>query len=331
MIEINGEFGSGGGQVLRTALSLSCILQKPVKITNIRAKRPKPGLQAQHLTCVKALQKICNAEVKNAVISAEEITFKPSNITPGKYFFDIGTAGSITLLAQCILPVLLFAGENSEVTFIGGTHVPFSPPADYFRDVFLPTITKMGVQASFEVEQFGFYPVGGGKVVLKIQPSELKPLNLVKRSPLENLELRSFYSQLPEKVGQRQLNSMQNKLSNFNYKTIAGKKNAKCPGTFTFIKANYGNCIAGFSSLGKKGKPAEAVGEESASLFLEFDKSDACADEHLADQLLLYCALAKNSAFTTIVTSEHFNTNIETISKFLPVKIEIEKNLVSIK
>ncbi len=330
MIEIDSSTGEGGGQILRTALSLSCILQKPVKFTNIRAKRPKPGLQAQHLTCVKALKEICSAEVKGAELGSSLLEFIPSKIKSGKYFFDIGTAGSITLLAQCVLPVLLFASEKSEVTFVGGTHVSFSPPADYFYKVFLPTIRKIGADAEFTVNRLGWFPVGGGKATLLIKPSSLKSIELTKREREPRVEVCSFYSNLPEDVGVRQLNSAS--LLVGNCRKIIERKEALCPGSCVFIRADYGNCVAGFSSLGARGKRAEAVGKEAGEEFVSFNNGSACVDEHLADQLLLYAALAKEqSTFTVEKISQHFETNVWTISRFLERKIEVEKRKEVIK
>lgn len=334
MIEIDGSTGDAGGQILRTALSLSCILQKPFKILNIRSKRPKPGLQAQHLTCVKALKQICGAEVKGGEIGSKELEFNPHKINGGKYFFNIGTAGSITLLVQCILPVLLFADRESEVDFVGGTHVSFSPVADYFSSVFLPTVSKMGVDAQFTVDRFGWFPVGGGKATLKVKPlKELKALNLTAREMKEpRVEVAALYSQLPEAVGQRLADSAASLLPSLDVEKKMERSEASCPGCAVFVKADYGNCVAGFSSLGKLGKLAEEVGQEAAKRFLQFDTTPACVDEHLADQLLLYAALAKGkSEFTVEKASQHFETNMWTIGKFLQRKIEVEKNKVVVK
>ncbi|MDP3742650.1 MAG: RNA 3'-terminal phosphate cyclase [Candidatus Micrarchaeota archaeon] len=332
IITIDGSHGSGGGQVLRTALSLSAIINQPFTITDIRSKRPKPGLQAQHLTCVKSLQQICNAEVKGAELGSTTVEFTPRKINCSKYSFDIGTAGSITLLAQCILPVLLFADGESEVNFVGGTHVPFSPVVDYFSQVFLPTIKKMGINAEFEMQRCGWFPVGGGKATLIVKPcKELKPLNLTARETAPNVTVSALYSQLPEAVGQRLADSTKK----FFGKEVCcaemkvEKKDASCPGCAVFLKADYGNCVAGFSALGKKGKPAEDVGKEAAKRFLEFQNTAACVDEHLADQILLYATLAKGkSEFTTEKISEHFETNAYTIGKFLEKKIKVEKSKV---
>ena len=331
MIEIDGSIGEAGGQILRTALSLSAITQQAFKITKIRHSRPKPGLQAQHLTCVKSLQQICNADVKGGEIGSQVLEFTPSEIVGGNYNFNIGTAGSITLLAQCLLPVLLSADKASEVQFTGGTHVSFSPVADYFSSIFLPTVHKMGVEAEFTVQRCGWFPVGGGKATLKVKPlKELTPLNLTSREIAPNITVSALYSQLPGAVGQRLADSAAKYLTNSAGACCAeikvDKKEASCPGCCVFVKADYGNCVAGFSSLGKLGKPAEEVGKEAAKRFSEFDKSNAAVDEHLADQLLLYAALAKGkSEFTVEKVSQHFETNTWTIGKFLDRKIAVEK------
>ena len=322
MIQIDGSTGESGGQILRTALSLSAITGKPFKITNVRSKRPKPGLQAQHLTCVRALKEICNADVKGATLGSQTLEFIPHKINRGNYNFDIGTAGSITLLAQCVLPVLLFGEGESVVHFAGGTHVSFSPVGNYFSQVFLPAIQKMGVDVHFTIDRLGWFPVGGGKATLKVKPcGEIKPLNLIARQISPNIIVTALYSQLPDAVGKRLANSTVKHFTNdiCCAEIKVEKKDAGCPGCAVFVKADYTNCVAGFSSLGKLGKPAEAVGKEAAGAFLEFDKTAACVDVHLADQLLLYCALANGtSSFTTEAISQHFDTNAWTISKFLP-------------
>ncbi len=333
MIEINGV--EGGGQILRTGLSLSCIISKPVKFIDIRHSRPKPGLQPQHLTCVNALQEICNAQVKGAFIGSQSLEFTPGKAKGGDYVFNIGTAGSITLLAQCVLPVLLFADEKSNVTFTGGTHVSFSPIADYFYKVFLPTIAKMGVDVKFAVEKPGWFPKGGGKATLVINSlKKLKPLSILERQRDAIVSISSIYSLLPDHVGQRQANAVAQLLPSAEKKVE--KRNGICPGSCVFLKADYGNCVAGFSSLGAIGKSSETVANEASLAFTGFDKTSACVDEHLADQLLLYAALCKEeSAFTINMITQHFETNASVLSKFLGVEISASKSgnktLVSVK
>ncbi len=326
MIEIDGSTGESGGQILRTGLSLACLTQTPVRFTNIRQKRPKPGLQPQHLTCVKALQQITNAKITGAVIGSQTLEFIPGKIKSGEYFFDIGTAGSITLLVQCILPVLASVNVDapSKVKFRGGTHVPFSPVAEYFSEIFLPTIALMGINASFKLNSTGWFPVGGGEAVLEITPSKFLPINLTRRKINQaNVSIHSIYSQLPAKVGQRQLDAVHIAEA---AKQLSERK-ALCPGCCVFIKADYRNCFAGFSSLGKKGKPAETVAKEALDAFNEFSQTTACIDPHLADQLLLYASLCKEeTSFTTSELTDHFKTNAWTISKFLSAQIKTEKN-----
>ncbi|MDO8553205.1 MAG: RNA 3'-terminal phosphate cyclase, partial [Candidatus Micrarchaeota archaeon] len=171
MIEIDGATGESGGQIIRTAMTLSAITKKPVHIFNIRAGRPNPGLQAQHLTAVKAVRNICRGTLTHAEVGSTELTFEPGEIIGGKYEFNIGTAGAVTLVAQTVLPILLFAKKASEVTIIGGTHVIKSPGYDYFEKVFLKAINKMNVIAKSQIKKIGFYPKGGGEIVLEVEPS----------------------------------------------------------------------------------------------------------------------------------------------------------------
>ncbi len=329
MIEIDGSTGESGGQILRTALSLACITGKPFSITNIRSKRPKPGLQPQHLTCVNALAKISNAEVRGDAIGSQTLEFWPGEIESGEYSFDIGTAGSITLLAQCLLPVLAKGDTKSKAVFRGGTHVQYSPVAEYFSEVFLQTLFQMKLDATFKLINAGWFPVGGGEAVLEVAPCEFSPIQLVNRKEaIPTVSVHSIYSQLPVSVGQRQLDSVLMP----NYTNVVKKleeRKAKCPGTCVFIKADYGNCLAGFSSLGEKGKPAETVAKEAAEQFKTFDCiKNACVDPHLADQLLLYAAISGGkSVFTTSELTKHFETNAWTISCFLPVEVKTQRKV----
>ncbi len=327
MIEIDGSTGESGGQILRTALSLACITGRPFSITNVRSKRPKPGLQPQHLMCVKALAKISNAEVRGDALGSQTLEFWPGEIESGEYSFDIGTAGSITLLAQCLLPVLAKGDSKSKAVFRGGTHVQYSPVVEYFSEVFLQTLFQMKLDAAFKLTKVGWFPVGGGEAVLEVAPSEFSSIQLAKRKQATPVvSVHSIYSQLPATVGQRQLDSVFTSNIPNVVKKLEERK-AKCPGTCVFIKADYGNCLAGFSSLGEKGKPAETVAKDAAEQFKAFNCiMNACVDPHLADQLLLYAAISRGkSAFTTSELTQHFETNAWAISCFLPIEVKTQR------
>jgi RNA 3'-terminal phosphate cyclase (ATP) len=168
VIQIDGSQGEGGGQILRCALALGAICGTPVHIRSIRAGRRTPGLQAQHLTAVTALAQICGAQIEGASLGSQVLTFIPGEIRPGEYEFDIGTAGSVSLVLQAILLPLATAERPSRVTLTGGTHVPWSPPTDYLREVLFPVLARMGLHAVLEVERWGFFPRGGGRIALEV-------------------------------------------------------------------------------------------------------------------------------------------------------------------
>ena len=328
-MELDCGMGEGGGQVLRTSLSLACVLGKSVSLNNIRAKRPKPGLQPQHLACVNALQEIAGAKVEGNEIGSSSVSFSPSTVRPGDYSFDIGTAGSVALLAQCILPVLCFAEKPSTVKIRGGTHVPFAPPFDYFTDVFLATVRKMGVKAEATLKSTGFYPAGGGEVRLEVKPVRgggLDAILVEEKGRLKKIELISTAGSLPESIAKRQADAAKKTLEGFQPKARIAEEKTLSPGTFFMAKAEYENSIAGFSSLGKRGKRAEEVGEEAASAFLEFNSSSASVDEHLADQVMLYAVLAKGESTFKSKTTGHVETNAEVIRRMTGIETTFDDN-----
>jgi RNA 3'-terminal phosphate cyclase (ATP) len=327
-IEIDGSYGEGGGQILRTALALSAILKKPFTIHHIRSKRKNPGLQAQHLEAVEALAGITEAQVEGAKFGSQEISFSPQNVLPGDYQFEVRTAGSITLLLQAVFLPLCLANEKSKLTLVGGTHVPWSPPFHYLSEVLLPTLQLMGVSAKAAIEKWGFYPKGGGKIQLKINPvHELKPIYLVDRGSLKKIRGISAISNLPKHVAERQkeqaLRRIQMELKNDAEITILYDVPSNGPGSFLFLLAEYEKTFGGFSSLGERGKPAEKVADEAVDSLKDFMESDSCIDPHLADQLAPFLAMAKgSSSFTTTQMTEHLLTNLWVVGHFLEVKVQ---------
>jgi len=339
MLKIDGSYGEGGGQILRTSLSLSVLTGQAIEIYNIRAKRKNPGLQAQHLAAVFATQKISEAKVSEARIGSQILRFEPKKIKPGKYEFDIGTAGSTTLVGQTILLPLAFTERPSEVLIIGGTHNPFAPPFHYFSEVFLPMIEKLSISVAIKIERYGFYPKGGGRVRLFIQQThELQPKNFLERGNLKKISGLSVVANLPLEIAERQKKSLINHLktislirantgnSNFAEKIKIERVQALSPGTFIFLKARFTNVLAGFSALGERGKPAEKVAQEVAQQFINYYQSEKCLDPFLADQIVLYLALTKKPfAFTVSRLSSHLLTHLWLLEKFLGVKIKIDQ------
>ncbi len=313
MLEIDGSQGEGGGQVLRTALSLSCVLQKPVHITSIRAGRSKPGLAAQHLTACHLLSSISGAKMSGAGLGSTELSFSPGKISGGEYKFDIGTAGSCTLLLQAVLPVLAHAPRPSSLEITGGTHVSHSPTFEYFSEVFLPAVRKFGVRADVQMQRAGFYPKGGGKVTLAVEPSKLRGCKFLPEAQPVKYSILS--SSLPPHVLQREEKEVKKLFPNAT--GVAREAEASCAGNaLTVWSGSFGA-----SSLGEIGKPAEKVAQEAcAELMREMPAAPheqgagPSVDSHLADQLLIYASLADGkSEFSTPVFSSHLKTNAEVI------------------
>jgi RNA 3'-terminal phosphate cyclase (ATP) len=326
-IEIDGSYGEGGGQILRTALALSAILKKPCTLHHIRSKRKNPGLQTQHLEGVEALARITEAETEGVEFGSQKIIFHPKRILPGDYHFEVRTAGSVTLLLQAVFLPLCLAPGTSNVTLVGGTHVPWSPPFHYFSQVLLPAVESMGVSVKAAIEKWGFYPRGGGRIKLKINPvRELKPISLVDRGSLKKVSGLSAISNLPRHVAERQkgqaFNRIQKELKIDPEIAILSDAPSLGPGSFLFLSAEYERTIGGFSSLGARGKPAEKVADEAVDSLRDYVASEGCIDPHLADQLVPFMALARgNSSFTTTRMTEHLLTNLWVIEQFLKVKI----------
>ena len=331
-IKIDGSYGEGGGQILRTTLCLASVLKKEVQIQDIRKGRKIPGLQPQHLTCVDACKEITDAEVEGNKLQSLTLRFSPKTIKGGKFIFDVakikGSAGSVSLVLQSILLPLLLAEKSTEVVIRGGTHVPWSPAFTYLGQVFFPVIKKIGCNVKGEIKKWGWYPKGGGEATFSINPLEkFMPLNLLERGKLLKLNGISAVSNLPISIAERQRDQA--------YKVLREKKFSPemelvdAPsvgkGTFFFVLAEFENSLAGFSSLGAIGKRAETVAEEACQDFLKFMETDAAIERHLADQLIPFLSLiGDKSSFTVSSVSQHLLTNIWAVKNFLSVKIEVE-------
>lgn len=328
MIEIDGSFGEGGGQILRTAVALSCVTGKAVRIRNIRTNRPKPGLAAQHLKGIEAAKIISNAEVEGLRIGSTEIVFNPGSVRGGNFRVDIGTAGSVTLIFQTVLLPLLFADRDSTLTVTGGTDVAWAPPVDYFKNVTLRALREMGAECELEVLKRGYYPKGGGMVRLTVRPAEMK--GVVYERIDEIVRGVSHCQNLPGHVAERQASSARNFLEERGIRAEIRTEVLKGLSTGSGIVLWSG--YKGGSALGERGKRAEVVGQEAAeSLYREL-MSDAAFDAHLADQVMPFAAMARGrTEYTTSEVTMHQKSNAYVINTFLGKVVKFEGNKIIIK
>jgi|UniRef100_A0A7C5EMH2 RNA 3'-terminal phosphate cyclase (ATP) len=328
MLCLDGSYGEGGGQIVRTSLSLAALLGEAVRITNIRAGREKPGLRAQHLTAVRAVAQVTGGELEGATLGSRDLTFRPRAPRGGNYVFDvgevIGSAGSVTLVLQTLLPPLLAAREPTTMTLRGGTHVPWSPPVHYIMQVFLPALAELGGRVTLSLNRWGWYPRGGGEIKVTVAPaSGFSGQQWL--TPPEPAGFRGLSAgcRVPEHVIHRQARRLKERLGK-DFPITEVTAEGLDPGSFVFI---YGP-RAGFHALGARGKPAEQVADEAAAAFDRFKARQAALDRHLADQVVLYLALARGpSAFTTEEVTRHLLTNIWVIEQFLGPTFTVQGNL----
>ncbi|MCG7499171.1 RNA 3'-terminal phosphate cyclase [Vibrio sp. Of7-15] len=328
---IDGSQGEGGGQILRTALTLSILTQTNIELINLRSKRKKPGLLRQHLTSVLAAQEICGATTEGVELGSTRIRFSPGRVKAGHFHFAIGTAGSTVLVCQTILPVLALAKEKSTVTFEGGTHNGMSPSLSFLEQSYLPILRHMGGKCDIKTIRFGFYPAGGGKWRLGIEPTEkLRPVHLLESGSgfaqdLHNCSLHALICSLPESIGRREIRTAQSIL---NWQGATSQvQDVVSPGpgnSFQLsIQSSFHRNV--FEVVGELGVSAERVAKRAAGRVNKFLHSQAAVEEHLADQLLLLIALAGSGSFTTTQPSLHTITNAKVIEQMTGIQIKIEQ------
>ncbi|WP_297507538.1 RNA 3'-terminal phosphate cyclase [Thermococcus sp.] len=324
-VEIDGSYGEGGGQILRTAVALSVITGKAVRIKRIRANRPNPGLRPQHLHGILALKELSNARVKGASVGSTELEFIPGKVEAGHVRVPIKTAGSVTLVLQALLPAMAFTGGSFEIT--GGTDVPWSPPVDYLKGVTLFALERMGLKAEIEVKRRGHYPKGGGLVVGKVEPWEdRKPLVALEWSRIERFSGISHATNLPAHVAERQAKSAEERLREFYNAPVEIEREVSRslgPGSGIVVWAETDLLRLGGDALGKRGKPAEVVGREAAEELIYALRTGAAADKFLGDQIVPFLAFAGGEVTVAEITN-HLITNVWVVERFFGKTFEVE-------
>ncbi|MFP3904282.1 MAG: RNA 3'-terminal phosphate cyclase [Armatimonadota bacterium] len=333
MLQIDGSQGEGGGQILRTSLSLGALTGETVRIFNIRAGRSQPGLSAQHVTCCRAVAEVCNGRIEGAEMRSGEVVLHPGTITGGSYEFDVAavrpSAGSTSLVLHSVLPVLALAPKASTVAIHGGTDVKWSPPYSYLTNTFIPALRECGVAVRLSRPRAGFYPAGEGLLKAEIVPAPegLKPLRMVERSELQSATVSSTVTQgLAEHILHRQNEAAGGVLADEGLQRSYEEyyPESTSPGTTCVVSLVYKNGYGGFTAMGERGKPAEEVGQEAAIKARDFIHSKAAVDVHLADQLLLYMALGcGESQIRTSQVTSHLKTNAAVAQQLLDVPVAI--------
>jgi RNA 3'-terminal phosphate cyclase (ATP) len=326
LITIDGSLGEGGGQVLRTALSLSLITGRPLRMINIRAKRKKPGLMRQHLTAVQAATAIGAAEVDGAGAGSKSLLFQPQTIRGGDYRFAIGTAGSCTLVLQTVLPALLAAGVEARLHLSGGTHNPLAPPADFLQRAYLPLLRRMGIDIEMNLLRHGFYPAGGGELELRMGAGcQLQPLHLLDRGELRQADAEALIAALPVTIAERELETVRRTMGwQPSQLQLRGLNNSQGPGNALVATIEHEHITEVFSAFGEKGVSAEKVAGKLCRQMKAYIQGGAPVGPHLADQLLLPLAIA-GGEFITAKPTQHTLTNIDTVNSFLPGCLDKEE------
>lgn len=322
LLELDGSQGEGGGQILRSALSLSMCLGRPFRIERIRAGRAKPGLMRQHLTCIRAAEAVCGAEVEGAEIGSTAVTFRPGAIRGGDYVFKIGSAGSVMLVLQTILPALLAADTASTMQIEGGTHTFAAPATDFIEHAYLPVLRGIGAEIAMQVERHGFYPAGGGCVRVTVNPGRMSPLTLLERGETERIEAVVLLRSLPTHIAERELDVVHRRLK------VKGRihelPSGFGPGNAVVLRACHASITEVAVSLGAHGISAENVANRACDELRAYLAHGAPVGEHLSDQLLLPMLLGGGGVFVTGRPSTHLETNAAVIEAFGAGQVRIE-------
>jgi RNA 3'-terminal phosphate cyclase (ATP) len=334
-VHIDGSRGEGGGQILRSSLTLALITGRPVTIDRIRAGRERPGLMRQHLTAVAAAEEICGGLVLGAEIGSQNLTFEPRPVRPGSYRFSVGTAGSATLVLQTVLPALLIAGGPSQLVLDGGTHNPWAPPFDFLQRAYLPLINRMGPHVAVALDRPGFYPAGGGRLTVNVQPVEaLCGFDLLERGEIRSHAARILLSKLPDHIAQREIDTIVQKMNWRRDCCLVDEITAAGPGNIVSIELESEHVTEIFTGFGRQGVRAERVAAEAVRQLRDYLDADVPIGPHLADQLLLPLGISawqpgdggrqRGGSFRTLSLTPHATTHIEVLRTFLDVSIAVE-------
>ena len=329
MLEIDGAYGEGGGQILRNAVAFSVLTNKPIKVTNIRKNRPNPGIKAQHYIAIRSISDIFNAEAQGLEIGSIELIFKPGKIKPGVYKFDVGTAGSITLVFQAIILACTESKEQETISLCGGTDVKSSPSWDYFENIYIPLIKKMDISVFSQLLNRGYYPRGGGEATIIVNPCEkLKPLKLTNQEEFTQIQGNINISNLADNITTRIKHTIiKNFLkNNFNVSISIDKKTSLSPGVGATLWASSKKTVLGSSVIGEKSMSSEELGQSVAINLLKEIQSGATLDVHSFDQILPFMVLAKKNGKSLCRISKlsnHASTSIWLAKKFFDVDFKI--------
>lgn len=329
-LEIDGSFGEGGGQIIRSSLALSLVTGRPIRISRIRAGRKKPGLLKQHLTAVAAAADVGQAAVEGAFLGAKELIFIPNGIFAGHYRWEIGSAGSTTLVAQTVLPALLMADQSARIIISGGTHNSMAPPFDFLETCYVPLVNRLGPHVEVTLDKYGFFPAGGGQLTLTVQPASLRGFDLMERGKLLRCGAEAVVANLPLGIAQRELDTIRRKLDWDKHAELkATEVKGPGPGNAVMIRYEYENVTEMATGFGQQGVSAERVAADAVSEIRNYCRGEAVLGEHLTDQWLLLIALAvwqsgRSHQFTCVPLSDHSTTHIAIIEKFLGIRITRE-------
>lgn len=327
MISIDGSFGEGGGQIVRSSLALSMVTSQPFRIEKIRGNRPKPGLLRQHLTAVRAAAAVCGGDVSGDELGASSFAFTPGRVRGGEYSFAIGSAGSTTLVLQTVLPALMIADEPSTVVITGGTHNTFAPTVRFLQRAFVPIVEKMGPRVSVEIDRHGFYPGGGGQITVRIEPAaSLTPIEIVERGEIVMRKAVATIADLSADIAFRELAVVNKKLSwTDDALKIEQLPRDTGPGNVLSLELEFENVVEVFTGFGEKNVSANRVANKTVDEAKKYLSCDVPVWEFLADQLMLPMAIAGRGAFRTKSLSLHAETNAAVIERFMDVRLRAEE------